>query len=404
MSLPSCSRKAFLATNTTSKKKNPIRLQPQREDELLMKQKEPKDQRSIPDPQHAPLPYPTGEPPDGLSGLYQDHNSSPPLPTPEVGAQGGSEEQRTKRLLAAYQQTFEVVEDLPAVVWVRWRGKGLRRFVKFPYLRWFIRYFLIHHIYRNLTILNRRLNVIAAMNSDHDVYKWDREAVTLYLQATPSPPYKRFAFTIFFAALLVALPLRSLGDVTVVLDVVGSIMKVDIGGVAKAFTAQEFGETVRAMLVLLLTSSILAFFLSSPFVLKRMLFNLYPANRERLIHTAAREQAFSVKGVYAIEDQVFSEVGLRRPKETPYDLIFRAFVLVVLLLISALLGLLALLAAGAAASAKEFTLEGSGWYIHMTVDTYWDATFFLAVAIIFFMAFVASFRVLLKAWRRRNLT
>jgi len=26
------------------------------------------------------------------------------------------------------------------------------------------------------------------------------------------------------------------------------------------------------------------------------------------------------------------------------------------------------------------------------------------VAIIFFMAFVASFRVLLKAWRRRNLT
>jgi hypothetical protein len=248
------------------------------------------------------------------------------------------------------------------------------------------------------------LNVMAAMNSDHDVYKWDREAVTLYLQATPPPPYKRFAFTIFFAALLVALPLRSLGDVTLVLDVIGSIMKVDIGGVAKAFTAQEFGETVRAMLVLLLTSSILAFFLTSPFVLKRMLFNLYPANRERLVHTAAREQAFSVKGVYAIEDQVFNEVGLRRPKETPYDLIFRAFVLVVLLLLSALLGLLALLAAGAAASAKEFALEGSGWYIHMTVDTYWDATFFFAVAIIFFMAFVASFRVLLKAWRRRNLT
>jgi hypothetical protein len=369
-----------------------------------MKQKEPKDQRSIPDPQHATPPYPTGEPPDGLSGLYQDHNTSPPLPTPESAAQGEFEEQRTKSLLAAYQQTFEVVEDLPAVVWVPWRAKGLRRFVKLPYLRWFIRYFLTHHVYRNLTLLNRRLNVIAAMNSNHDVYKWDREAVTLYLQGLPPPPYKRLAFAIFFAALLVALPLRSLGDVTVVLDLVGAIMKVDIGGVAKAFTAKELGETVRAMLVLLLTSSILAFFLTSPFVLKRMLFNLYPANRERLVHTAAREQAFSVKGVYAIEDQVFNEVGLRRPKETPYDLIFRAFVLVVLLPLSALLGLLALLAAGAAASAKEFSLEGSGWYIHMTVDTYWDATFFFAVAIIFFMAFVASFRVLLKAWRRRNLT
>src|SRR5215218_3496712 len=369
-----------------------------------MKHEEPKDQRSMPDPEHTPPPYPTGEPPDGLSVLYQDH-TSPPLPTPESGAQRNeAEEQGTKRLLAAYQQTLEVVEDLPAVVWVRWRGKGLRRFVKFPYLRWFIRYFLIHHIYRNLTILNRRFHVMAAMNSDPDINKADREAVGLYLKGIPPPPYKRLAFIIFFAALLVALPLRSLGDVTVVLDLVGSIMKVDIGGVAKAFTAQEFGETVRGMLILLLTSSILAFFLTSPFVLKRMLFNLYPANRERLVHTAAREQSFSVKGVYAIEDQVFSEVGLRRPKETPFDLIFRAFVLVVLLLLSALLGLLALLAAGAAASAKEFALEGSGWYIHMTVDTYWDATFFFAVAIIFFMAFVASFRVLLKAWRRRNLT
>jgi hypothetical protein len=56
------------------------------------------------------------------------------------------------------------------------------------------------------------------------------------------------------------------------------------------------------LLVLLLTSSILAFFLTSPFVLKRMLFNLYPTNRERLIHTPAREQAFNVKGIYAIED------------------------------------------------------------------------------------------------------
>jgi len=370
-----------------------------------MKQKEPKDQRSIPDPQHAPPPYPTGEPPDGLSGLYQDHNTSPPLPTPESAAQGEFEEQRTKNLLAAYQQTFEVVEDLPAVVWVPWRGKGLRRFVKLPYLRWFIRYFLIHHVYRNLTILNRRLNVIAAMNSNHDVYKWDREAVGLYLQGIPPPPYKRLASAIFFAALLVALPLRSLGDVTVVLDLVGAIMKVDIGGVAKAFTAKELGETVRAMLVLLLTSSILAFFLSSPFVLKRMLFNLYPANRERLVHTAAREQSFSVKGVYAIEDRVFGELGLRRPKETPFDLIFRSFVLVVLLLLSVLLGLLALLTAVAAASAEKITLEGSGFYIHMTVDTFWDATIFFAVpAIIFFIAFVASFRVLLKAWRRRNQT
>jgi hypothetical protein len=243
---------------------------------------------------------------------------------------------------------------------------------------------------------------MAAMNSDHDVNKWEREAVKLYLQATPPPPYKRFAFTIFFAALLVALPLRSLGDVTLVLDLVGSIMKVDIGGVAKAFTAQELGETVRAMLILLLTSSIFAFFLSSPFVLKRMLFNLYPANRERLSYTASREQAFSVKGVYAIEDQVFGEVGLRRPKEAPFDLLIRVFLLVVLLLLSVILGLLALVTTVAAAIAEDVTLEGSYFYIHMTVDSPWEGIIFFGLpAIIFFIAFVGCLRVLLKAWRRR---
>ena len=68
-----------------------------------MKQEEPKDQRSTPDPEHTLPPYPTGEEsPNELSGLYQDHNTSPPLPTPESGAQGGeSEEPRTKSLLAA---------------------------------------------------------------------------------------------------------------------------------------------------------------------------------------------------------------------------------------------------------------------------------------------------------------
>jgi hypothetical protein len=48
------------------------------------------------------------------------------------------------------------------------------------------------------------------------------------------------AFATFFVALLVALPLRSFGDVTHVLDLVGATMKIDIGGVSNAFTAKEF--------------------------------------------------------------------------------------------------------------------------------------------------------------------
>jgi hypothetical protein len=160
------------------------------------------------------------------------------------------------------------------------------------------------------------------------------------------------------------------------------------------------------MLVLLLTSFILGFFLTSPFVLKRMLFNLYPEARERLSYTAAREQALSVKGIYAIEDQVFNEVGLRRPQETPFDLYFRVFVLLVLLLLSVLLGLMSLLAALAVAmEEKSIAFKGSGWYIHFAVNTYWDAIIFFALpAIILLMAFVCYFRLLLKAWRSRKPT
>jgi hypothetical protein len=69
-----------------------------------------------------------------------------------------------------------------------------------------------------------------------------------------------------------------------------------------------------------------------------------------------------------------------------------------------LLGLLALVSALAAANAENVTLEGPGLYIDVVVDTPWDAIIFFAVpAIIFFIAFVACLRVLLKAWRRRNL-
>ena len=165
---------------------------------------------------------------------------------------------------------------------------------------------------------------------------------------------------------------------------------------AEAFTDNKFGETVRAMLVLLLTASILGFFLTSPFVLKRMLFNLYPAAKERLSDTAARD-ALSVKGIYAIEDQVLMAVGLRRPQETPFDLLYRVHVLLVLLLLIVLLGLMSLLSALAVSiEEKSLAFKGSGWSIHLTVNTYWDAgvIFFALPAIIFLMAFVAYFRLL----------
>jgi hypothetical protein len=102
---------------------------------------------------------------------------------------------------------------------------------------------------------------------------------------------------------------------------------------------------VRATIVLLLGLSVVASLMTSPFGLKRLLFNLYPLTKERIASTAARDHAFSVEGLYILEEQVFREVGLRRPKEGRWDLFFLTFVLVLLLLLSLCLGLLALVIA-----------------------------------------------------------
>jgi hypothetical protein len=69
-------------------------------------------------------------------------------------------------LLKAYQEVLEAVEELPAVVWVPWDRKGLGRYLKVPYLRWFLAYFVTYHIDRSLNTLGRRFNAIAALSDD----------------------------------------------------------------------------------------------------------------------------------------------------------------------------------------------------------------------------------------------
>jgi hypothetical protein len=251
--------------------------------------------RTAQTPGHSSPPDQTSEPLD-RSVVSQDHTTSVDA-TSESGVPSESEE-RTKELLAAYQGTLDVAEDLPAVVWVRWGEKGLGRFLKVPYLRWFLRYFLTHHISKSLSVLNRRLHAIAALANDPDTNKANRETMKLYLQSLPPPPYKTMAFAVVIAAVLVALPLRGFGDVLDVLPLVGALLRVDITYVARAFTGAEFGDTVRATIVLLLALFAVASLLTSPFGLKRLLFNLHPLTNERIARTAARDHAFSNKGLY----------------------------------------------------------------------------------------------------------
>jgi hypothetical protein len=316
------------------------------------------------------------------------------------GAPRREPEGRTKRLLAGYQRTLDVAERLPAVVWVRWADRGLGRSLKVPYLRWFLRHFLSHHINRSLGTLDRRLNAIAALADDPEANKADREAVKLYQQSLPPPPYYQLAFAAVIAAVLLAIPLRSFGNVLDVLPLVGALMRFDVNYVAKAFAGGELDNMVRATIVLLLGLSVVGSLLNSPFVLKRLLFNLHPPSRERVASTAARDHAYSVQGLYALEERVFREVGLRRPKEGRWDLLFLAFVLALLLLLSMCLGVLALFGAMAWNLTVEVDMGSPNEFHVYLPEVHW--TFYALPAIASFVAFVVLLRRLIVAWRRRN--
>jgi hypothetical protein len=90
---------------------------------------------------------------------------------------------------------------------------------------------------------------------------------------------------------------------------------------------------VRSLLVLLVGLIAVGGLLTSPFGLKRILFNLHPWTKERLDSTAARSHGYRVEGLYALEDSIFSEAGIRRPKEGRWDLVFQTFLLLLLLVV-----------------------------------------------------------------------
>jgi hypothetical protein len=355
--------------------------------------------REAPIPGHSsPTDQTSEEPPDRSVDSQEDHPTSLDA-TSESGAPSESEE-RTKELLVAYQGTLDVAEDLPAVVWVRWGDRGLGRFLKVPYFRWFLRYFLTHHISERLSVLNRRLHAIAALANDPDANKANRETVKLYLQSLPPPPYRKLIFVVVIAAVLLAVPLRGFGNVLDVLPLVGALLRADVIYVSRAFTGAELGATVRATIVLLLGLSVVASLLTSPFGLKRLLFNLHPLTKERIASTPARDHAFSVEGLYALEERVFQEVGLRRPKEGKWDLFFLTFVLVLLLLLSLFLGLMALFLAMSWDLVLEVDTDAPANVNVSLPEVHW--IFYALPAIVFLTAFCVLLKRLIIAWRGRN--
>ena len=329
---------------------------------------------------------------------YKDH-ANPEVTSPEQEANLESGE-RLRRLLQAYKDTLNTVKALPMVVWVPWDRKGLGRYFKVPYLRLFLKYFVVHHIDRSLNTLNRCFLETAALSSDPDANRTSREAVTLYLQALPRLPYRVLIFAAILAALVIALPLQAFGNVFYVLDLAWALLRSDVTDVGKMFTGNDLGPTVRSFVVLLLGLIVVATLLTSPFGLKRILFNLHPWTRERLDSTAAREHGYMVEGLYALEDSIFSEAGIRRPHEGRWDLAFQTFLLSLLLVFGLLMTFLTLAVL-------------LSWNVNLNVETgaTADVTFMLPVVSwvyyaiftgLVFAAFILLLKRLVTAWKKRS--
>jgi hypothetical protein len=319
--------------------------------------------------------------------------------TPEQEARRESEE-RIRGLLQAYQETLDTVEVLPAVVWVPWERKGLGRYFKVPYVRLFLEYFVEHHIGRSLDTLNRRFHATAALSSDPDANRSNREAVKLYLQSLPQPPYPILIFAAVLAALVIALPLRGFGNVFYVLDLVGAMLRFNVSYVARALEGNEIGPTVRSLIVLLVGLIAVGALLTSPFGLKRILFNLHPWTRERLDSTAARSHGYKVEGLYALEDRVFAEAGIRRPKEGRWDLVFQTFLLSLLLIFGLCLAGLTLVIVMSWNINLNVDAGGSA-EVHFTLPEVSWAYYALFTGLVF-AAFVLLLRRLVTAWKKRS--
>jgi hypothetical protein len=344
----------------------------------------------------SPNPDQTADP----SGPWPSEDSADPEgTTPEQEAKQESEE-RMRGLLEAYQEVLEAVEELPALVWVTWDRKGLGRYFKVPYLRWFLAYFVTYHIDRSLNTLERRLNAIGAFSGDPDSNRKTRETVKLFLQSLPKPPYGVLTFAAVIAALVIALPLQAYGNAFYVLDLVGAVLRFNLGYVARALEGNQLGDTVRSLIVLLVGLIVVAAVATSPFGLKRMLFNLHPWTREGLDSTAARSHGYRVEGLYALEDRVFEEAGIRRPKERRWDLVFQTFLLSFLLVFGLCMAGLTLVILMSWDIHLNYDAGGSA-NAHITLPEVSWIYYALFTGLVF-AAFVLLLRRLVASWKKRS--
>jgi hypothetical protein len=240
----------------------------------------------------------------------------------------------TRKLLLAYHETLDLVQEPPVVSWVPRTNGRVGRIVRVPRSRWFLRYFLLHHIHRNLAIVRRRLYAKCALESTSDVpTSAELSMIESFEKSLDRVPYRRLVLllvlTSFVTAFLIAnFVLHDLATAKPLGSVTEAALTLDTRQAVDAVKTSTVRDVGVAIIILALTFYVTLRLPSAAFALKRSLFNLYPAAWPHLRTIPAESDACRSTGIYSLEDRVCRALNTRR-SEMPFDIVVQSILIAV---------------------------------------------------------------------------
>jgi hypothetical protein len=304
-----------------------------------------------------------------------------------------------RELLVAYHGLLGAVDGLPAVPLVLWThaDRGLPARLRYlPRPKWLLRLFVVRHLDASLALLARRYSAGAALGSLSETDLRDREAVKEFRQSLPPVRQALYFVLPVVAVLTVARPLPALlakylrraaptgrfESWRATIEQLGQGFSTDAGSLDKALNTLVKGGPGQTATVLFILA-LAAYLVLRPFVpafrLKRMLLNLSADRREPRPSATSRWSVSQATGIYEQERQVFTELGVRRPREVPFDLLVPALAMLV-----------------------PLTIAGSGFNEAITGPTAADRWLSAMMGTLFLTIAVVRLGWLSRTWRRRR--
>jgi uncharacterized RDD family membrane protein YckC len=297
---------------------------------------------------------------------------------PATSDSGTSHAPDPRALLTEYRAVLAEVERLHLVRLLRRRRGKLGFVLRAPRLRAFVRFFVIYHLTRSVTALQRLYQCGAALSPDDESYERGAKQVDAFAKFLP--PYRPrrmlliLAVSIFFGSFLLARdvvgswnPAPSFlvgvhgGTFSETAGPLGNIMRASVtptpeklgdalqsfvcasktsnGKWTKCSAGRGFATTVASLILLGTVIWLVTALPVTSFRLKRMLFDLRPAGAEAVGGAFAIDHAATASGLYRQEARLFRALGARPPRETPFDLLSEASVLVLPIWVSILVAL-----------------------------------------------------------------